>query len=116
MDDADLEANQKEYIKIHSKIPEDYTIKGKINGSIHHLKNSVSSKTRSNPFEIDILGYKNTHQWLSLQSEDFKITNKNGEVNIGSVTAKNALIDCESFKSKKVLYSGEVTLRTSDKM
>jgi len=50
MDDIDLESNEKEYIKIHSKIPEDYTIRGKINGSIHHNKNNVSSKTRSNPF------------------------------------------------------------------
>ena len=50
MDDIDLELNEKEYIKIHSKIPEDYTIRGKINGSIHHNKNNVSSKTRSNPF------------------------------------------------------------------
>jgi hypothetical protein len=63
---------------MHAKIPEDYTIKGKINGSIHHMKNSVSSKTRSNPFEIEILGYKNTYQWLSIESEDIKITNKNG--------------------------------------
>jgi len=52
MDDQDFLSNEKEFIKIHSKIPEDYTIRGKINGSIHHLKNSVSSKTRCNPFEI----------------------------------------------------------------
>lgn len=50
MDDIDLDTKENEYIKIHSKIPEDYTIRGKINGSIHHLKNTVSSKTRSNPF------------------------------------------------------------------
>lgn len=66
IDDIDLELNEKEYIKMHSKIPEDYTIRGKINGSIYHHKNSVSSKTRSNPFEIEILGYKNTYQWLNL--------------------------------------------------
>lgn len=34
-------------------------------------------------------------------------------MNIGSLTARDALIDCESFKSKKVLYSGKITFRAS---
>jgi hypothetical protein len=48
------------------KIPEDFTINGNINGSIRHLKNNVSSKLRTAPFEISVLGYRNVFQWLTL--------------------------------------------------
>jgi hypothetical protein len=45
------------------KIPEDYTFYGSIFGSVKHLKNNVSSKLRSKPFKIDILGKDNLFQW-----------------------------------------------------
>jgi hypothetical protein len=48
------------------KIPEDFTINGSVNGSIRHLKNNVSSKLRTAPFVIAVLGYKNVFQWLTL--------------------------------------------------
>ena len=53
-----------------------------------------------------MIGYKNTYQWLNLECQDVKITNKNGDVNFGSLTTKNATILCEDFKAKKVLFSG----------
>jgi hypothetical protein len=79
---------------MYTKIPEDYTVKGYINGSVKHIKNNVSSQTRSNSFEIEIGGYKNKYKWLNLQCEDVKITNKGGDVIIGSLTVKNATIEC----------------------
>ena len=45
-----------------------------------------------------------------------KITNKNGEVLIGGMTVKNANIECETFNSKKVMFSGQVNFKVSSKM
>jgi len=51
-----LQHNLNEEITVNLKIPEDYTLKGRLNGSLHHIEGSVGKKMRSKPVSLDIIG------------------------------------------------------------
>ena len=44
-------------------MPEDFTIKGEVNGSIMHKKSNVSNKIRCNATEIELTGKNRVFQW-----------------------------------------------------
>jgi hypothetical protein len=48
--DEDLQSKEVEIIKATLKVPEDYTLRGIINGSITHGAGAVGKKMRSKPF------------------------------------------------------------------
>ena len=55
------------------KIPEDYTIEGSVFGSIHHIKNNISGKTRSNNMNVEIKGSEHSFQWQSIETPNLHI-------------------------------------------
>ena len=89
MKDSILEKSNDE-VKIKFRLPEDYTFKGVINGSIKHLKSKVSNKLRSNPTELELIGENRVFQWGSLDCPSYKIINKEGSIEIKQSTFQNA--------------------------
>lgn len=67
--DEDLQSNLKENIEVKLKIPEDYTIRGKVNGNIAHGSGPVGKKMRSKPFALELLGNNRELTLGDLKSE-----------------------------------------------
>jgi hypothetical protein len=59
----------KESIDVKLKIPEDYTLKGKVNGNIAHGSGTVGKKMRSKPFALELLGDNREMTLGDLKSE-----------------------------------------------
>ena len=51
-EDKELEGKESEVIRAKLKIPEDYTLKGLVNGSVEHVASSIGKKLRSKPFAL----------------------------------------------------------------
>ena len=51
-EDKGLEVKAGEVIRATLKIPEDYTLKGMVNGSVEHVASPVGKKLRSKPFAL----------------------------------------------------------------
>jgi len=64
-----------EKIEVKLKIPEDYTMKGTINGNLTHIQSQVGRKLRSNPFTLTILGHGHSLNLGDVKTESVKISN-----------------------------------------
>lgn len=87
-EDKGLEAKEGEFIKATLKIPEDYTLKGLVNGSIEHIASSVGKKLRSKPFGLEIMGKDHSLTLGDIKTENLSLTNKNGNISIPSLTVQ----------------------------
>lgn len=110
--DEELQAKEDENIAVSLKIPEDYTLRGTLSGSLAHASGAVGKKMRSKPFSLEIVGENRLMQLGDLKSEDINLTNLKGTISVPSLTVQVGKISSQHFKSQKLMTSGSIDIRS----
>lgn len=63
---------------------------------------------------IKLVGKNRVFQWGSMECPQPKIQVENGAIDINGLTFENGEFNCDSFASRKVLFSGSFNLKANN--